>query len=158
LSEPTRIRADIIPFTLEFSSLVRSWIDSEDTLRNLTRSGEYPPQEEIVESWQRKDVSSYLLFSEHHPIAYGELWPRPVERAVEIAHLLVAPANRSQGYGSKMLQLLFERASQGKSVLKILLNLYSTDEEILGCYLKAGFELAGTTKHTAGLKMVRMVR
>jgi ribosomal protein S18 acetylase RimI-like enzyme len=156
--EPTRIKADIVPYSAEYSSLVRSWIESPETYKNVCRGQEFPPPEDIVDSWQRQGVSSFTLFSQRRPVAYGELWPRPLEMAVEIAHLLVDPYKRSQGYGSKMLELLYQRAAQRRGVAKVVLNLYGDDEVALGCYLKAGFELVGTSSYTVGLRMVRMVR
>jgi len=157
MSDPTRIKADIIPYNPEYAQIVRSWIESEETYKNLCRGQDFPPPEDIVDGWQRPDVTAYLLFSEHKPIAYGELWNRPIENAVEIAHLLVDPYKRSRGYGTKMLNLLYEAAAQRPDIIKVILNLYGDSEEILGCFVKAGFELAGTTVHTMGLRMVRLV-
>ena len=157
MNEPTRVKADIVPYSREYERDVLSWIECEETLNALTKGKEFPPQDDLIESWQRKGVQSYLLFSSGKPVAYAELWERPAEMAREIAHLLVAPSQRSRGYGVKMLQLLFERASQLPDVAKVVLNLYSEDEVALGCYLKAGFELAGASSYTMGLRMVRMV-
>ena len=111
MTEPTSAKADIVPYTGEFASVVRSWIDSEETLYFLCRGREFPPAEDLVDSWQRPDVTSFLLFAERKPVAYGELWPRPAERAVEIAHLIVDPYKRSLGFGTKLLQLLYQQAA-----------------------------------------------
>ena len=158
VTEPTSAKADLIPYSEEYSPLVRSWIESEETYFFVCRGREFPPPEDIIDSWQREDVSSFLLSAERHPVAYGELWARPNERAVEIAHLLVDPYRRGHGYGVKMLQLLYDRAAERKNVLKVVLNLYSDNPSALSCYLKAGFELIGAATHTMGLKMVRVVR
>lgn len=158
VTEPTSAKADLIPYSEEYSPLVRAWIESEETYFFVCRGREFPPPDDVVDSWQRADVSSYLLSAERHPVAYGELWSRPNERAVEIAHLLVDPYRRTNGYGTKMLHLLYERAAERKNVVKVVLNLYSENPIALGCYLKAGFELIGAATHTMGLKMVRVVR
>lgn len=158
MSEPTRVKADIVPYTPEYAGLVRSWIDSNETYHDLCRGLDFPPPEDIIDSWQHSGVSSYLLFSQRKPVAYGELWKRPLEMAVEITHLIVEPVNRSRGYGTKMLELLYERAAQRSSVAKVILNLYGENEVALGCYLKAGFKLVGVSSHTVGLRMIRMVR
>ena len=63
-----------------------------------------------------------------------------------------------KGFGTKMLQLLFQRASERQGIVKVVINLYGENEEALGCYLNAGFELLGTTTHTMGLRMVRLVK
>lgn len=158
MAEPTHAKADIIPYTPEYSELVRSWIESEETLFNVCRGTEYPPSEELVDTWQRPEVQSFLLFAERHPVAYAELWPKPNDRAVEIAHLLVDPYQRMRGYGVTMLNLLFERATTRAGVARVNLNLYNTSEAALGCYLKAGFELVAAASHTLGLKMVKVVK
>jgi ribosomal protein S18 acetylase RimI-like enzyme len=158
VSEPTRVKADIVPYTAEYSKVVLSWIDSEETYRNLCRGTVFPPTDDLVDSWQREGISSYLLLAFGKPVAYGELWERPLELAVEIAHLIVAPFNRFQGYGTKMLELLYQRAAQRRNVAKVILNFFSGDEVALGCYLKAGFELVSTTNYVAGLRMERMVK
>jgi len=158
MSEPTRVKADIVPYTAEYSKVVHSWIDSEETYRNVCRGTEFPPADDLIDSWQREGISSYLLFASGKPVAYGELWERPLELAVEIARLMVAPFKRSQGYGTKMLELLYQRAAQRQNVAKVILNIFSGDEVALGCYLKAGFELVSTTNYAAGLRMERMVK
>lgn len=157
MPELSRAKADIIPYSDEYSATVRSWIDSEETLRHVCRAKGFPPADDIVDSWQRKGVSSYILSADGKPVAYGELWDRKMERAMEIAHLLVDQYRRSQGYGTKLLQLLFQRASTRPDLTKVLINLYTDSSEALGCYLKAGFELAGTSQHVSGLRLIRTV-
>ncbi len=157
MSDSHKIKADLIPFASEYSRDVRSWIDSEQTLFDLCRSKDFPPSSKIVDTWQKKDISSYLLISENKPIAYGELWMRKIEREIEITHLLVNPFKRSRGLGSKMVSLLYERASHYPGIIKVVLHLHSENEDALGCYLNAGFELVSTTLGVPGLRMIRLV-
>ncbi|MEW5995943.1 MAG: GNAT family N-acetyltransferase [Candidatus Zixiibacteriota bacterium] len=154
----TRVKADIVPYTAEYSRTVLSWINSEETYFNLCKGTEFPPPDELVESWQRDGVSSYLLFAEGRPVAYGELWSRPLELAIEIAHLIVDPMQRGRGFGSKMLGLLYQRAAERPNVAKVILNFYTGDESILGCYLKAGFELVSVGSSEEGMRMERLVK
>ena len=158
MSDPTQAKADIVGFSNEYSSTVRSWMESEETYRNVCQGQQYPPPDNIVESWQRSNVVSYLLFTDNRPVAYAELWNRPQEMAVEIAHLLVDPFQRSKGFGTKMLQLLYDRASQRRDVSQVLANLQTEDEDVLSCFLNAGFELVGTSPHTLGLRVIRFVK
>ena len=157
MTDPIRIKADVIPYTPEYSRDVLSWIDSEEAHRDICRGEGFPPPDDLIDSWQRSEVSSYLLFAQNRPVAYGELWSRPLELAVEIAHLVVHPQKRGRGYGTKMLDLLFQRAAQRSNVAKVILTLHTANEVTLGCYLKAGFDLVGTAGHRSGLRMVRMV-
>ncbi|MCP4685050.1 MAG: GNAT family N-acetyltransferase [bacterium] len=157
MSDPARVKADLVPYTQEYSGVVRSWIESEETYQLVCRGINFPPPDDIVDSWQRKGVVSYILYANQKPVAYGEIWERPVEQAAEITHVLVDPYKRSRGYGTKLLELLYERAATRRGVARVLVNLYHQSPEALGCYLKAGFELTGTATHIAGLKMMRLV-
>ncbi len=158
MSEPTRIKADLIPYNEEYSRDVRSWLECEETYYNVCQSKDFPPPDDVVATWQRINVVAYILMELNRPVAYGELWSRPLEMAVEIAHLLVTPCKRSQGYGTKMLELLYNRAAARPGVAKVIMNLHSADEAALGCYLRAGFDLLGMSKMGEGLCMVRMVK
>jgi len=158
MDHSTRIKADLVPYTSEYSAVVRSWIDSEETYHAVCRGISFPPPDDIVDSWQRQGVASYLLIADRRPAAYGELWDRRAENAIEIAHVLVDNYQRSRGFGTKLLQLLYDRAAERPNISRVLLNLYHDSPEALGCYLKAGFELIGTATHIEGLKMVRSVR
>jgi GNAT superfamily N-acetyltransferase len=157
MDSTSRARADLVPFTSEYSAVVRSWIESEETYDLVCRGIEFPPPDDIVDSWQRKGVRSYLLFSHSRPVAYGELWERRAELSVEVAHLLVDPRQRGQGFGTRLLELVYDRGATIIWVRQVLLNLYHQSPEALGCYLKAGFELIGTATHIEGLKMMRKV-
>jgi len=158
MDEATRARADLIPYSKEYSGIVRSWIDTPETYDLVCRGINFPPPEDIVESWQRKGVSSFLLFADRKPVAYGELWERKAEQAVEITHLIVETYMRSKGYGTKMLQLLYDLGATRPGIAKVLINLYHDSQEALGCCVKAGFEITGTAAHIEGLKMMRLVK
>ena len=158
MGESTQAKADIIPYAGDHSTRVRSWIDSAGTYEALCRGIEFPPPPDIVDSWQRAGVRAYLLTAHNQPVAYAELVTRQHEQALEIGHLLVDPRQRSRGYGTRMLQLLYERAATTPGVARVLLNLYHQDPEALGCFLKAGFEIVGTASHVEGLRMMRIVK
>lgn len=158
ITRDINLKADIIGYTEEYAAVVRSWIDSDETYHNLCRGNDFPPPEDIVYSWQRTNVLSKLLLAKRKPIGYGEIWARPAELAVELAHLLIDPAHRSEGYGTALIEHLFQSAARRPGVAKVMINLYAESEHVLGCYLKAGFQLIGTTKHLPGLRMIRLTR
>lgn len=157
MSSTPSAKADIVPFTKEYSATVRQWIDSPEVLHDVCRGKDFPPAQDIIDTWQRKEVSSYLLMASGKPVAYAELWNRANELAVEIAHLLVDPAKRGQGYGTRLAHLLFEQGAARPEVAKVIAYLYNENSAALGCLLKAEFELAGTTSYTQGLRIVRIV-
>ena len=158
MSGQSHSKADIVPYTKEYSATVRGWIDSAEVFRDVCRGKEFPPPQDIVDSWQRKDVSSYLLFRSGKPLAYAELWARPNDLAVEVAHLIVDPARRSEGFGTRMVELLYEQGAARMDVAKVMINMYNENAAALSCFLKAGFELTGVTSYTQGLRLLRFVR
>ncbi|MBD3404113.1 GNAT family N-acetyltransferase [candidate division GN15 bacterium] len=157
VSDSTRVKADIVKFTSEYARTVRGWIDSEETAASLGLTDEFPPPEDIVETWQSDDMTGWLLLSGNGPVAYAELWPKPAELAMEIRRLLVDPRRREQGFGCKMLTLLHEAAGRRPEVAKVAMQVAWDNRNALGCYLKAGFTVAGTTHDKPGLYLVRMI-
>lgn len=157
MSDQTRSKADIVKYTSEYAHAVRSWIDSEDTAASLEVLSEYPPTDDIVDTWQEEHMSSYLLLSANGPVAYAELWDRPAELAIEVRRLLVAPKYRDNGFGCKMLSLLHEIVSRRKDVAKVFITVDWDNRSALGCYLKSGFTVAGTTHDRPGLYLTRIV-
>jgi len=155
VTEPARVKADLVPFRPEDAEKVMSWIDSGETLQYLCGDDTWPPAEDLLASWQKADAASYLLLADRRPVAYAEIWDRPLEQAAEIGHLLVDPARRGRGYGTLMLRLLVERAAHHPRVRRVVLNFHHGDETVLGCYLKAGFELVGSGPDGEGLRMER---
>ena len=111
MSDPAQVKAALIPYAAEYSSVVRSWIESKETYFYVCRGKEFPPPDDVVDSWQRKEVSSFILLSNNKPIGYGELWERRLERAAEISHLIIDPYKRGEGYGIKLVQRLYDRAA-----------------------------------------------
>lgn len=156
--EPIEIKADLIPYADEYAELIHTWIDSEETFRFVTRGVGYPPSAEVVKTWQRDEISSYILFSNRKPIAYGELWTRSNELAIEIAHLIVDPIHRGEGYGVKFINLLYDRVVAKGNIIKVTAVVHHDNDLALNCFIKAGFELAGTTKFTKSLKMIKLIK
>ena len=158
MSNSKTIKADLVPFNLHFDALVLSWIDSEKCYYDLCLGKGFPPPIDLVDSWQKEGVKSYLMYAQGEPVSYGEFWERPFELAVEIAHLLVDPAKRSQGYGTRMVELMFDKACERTDIASVHLNLFVQSKAALNCYLKAGFELVSAANYATGLKMIRMLK
>lgn len=158
MDQQKTIKADLIPFSDTYSELVRSWIDSEDCYYSLCLGKGYPPPPDIIDSWQKDGVKSYLMYLENKPVAYAEFWEKPFDLAVEISHLLVDNSRRSKGYGTRMLQLMFDKATERNDIASVHLNLFVQNKAALNCYLKAGFELVGAANYATGLKMIRMLK
>jgi ribosomal protein S18 acetylase RimI-like enzyme len=158
MSSQNIIKADLIPFTLNHADLVLSWIDSEKCYYDLCLGKGFPPPIDLVESWQKEGVRTHLMYVQSQPVAYAEFWERPFELAVEIAHLIVDPSRRFQGYGTRMVELMFDKACERADIASVHLNLFVQNKAALNCYLKAGFELVGAANYATGLKMIKMLK
>jgi len=156
--KPLEMRADLIPYSDEYGEYVRKWIDTDETFKFVCRGTDFPPPETIIKTWQRSTVKSYLLIDSGKPVAYGELWRREEEMAFEIGHILVDQYKRSQGYGTKIVELLYQRAASRSDIAKVIIKLFHENPIALGCFMKCGFEITGTTSYTAGLRMIRFVK
>ncbi len=152
------IKADLIPYSSEYEQYICKWIDTEETFKFVCRGTDFPPPENIIKTWQRPSVKSYLLIDSGKPVAYGELWRREEEMAFEIGHILVEPYKRSMGYGTKLIELLYQRAASRSDIAKVIIKLFQENPIALGCFMKVGFEITGTTSYTAGLRMIRFVK
>lgn len=158
MTDISKIKADLVPFSDEYEQDVRSWIDCEETYSFVCRGKDFPPPESLVLNWQREGIKSYLLFTERKPVAYGELWFKPGDMAVEIAHLIVNNFKRGEGYGVKMVNLLYNRGASRSDVAKVIANIYNENHSALSCFMKAGFEISGTTNYTEGLRLVKLIK
>ncbi len=102
-------------------------------------------------------MSSYLLLKTDKPIAYAELWSRPAEMGAEIKRLLVDPSRREEGFGRKMLDLVFDRATRKPGVVRLTCIIGSVDREVVACFISAGFELVAPGVNQLGLKLEKIV-
>ncbi len=157
MSALSRVQTYLAPYEPPYASVVRGWLDSLATVTAVCRSETWPVEEDIVDSWQRDNVTGWLLFDDRQARAYGELWPRPKESAIEIAHLLVDPALRRRGLGRELLRRLSARAEEDPSVDRVLINIYTDNEAALGLAMASGFELMGTNKYVEGLQLVKLL-
>lgn len=148
--------ADIISYTNSYSAVVRGWIDSERTYRRLGGRGDWPCSDEVIIGRQINDMRAYLLIDRQKPVAYAELWPKPQQLAVEVRWLLVDPTKRNKGFGSQLLERLWLRVSAKRGIARVVIMLEGDNREALGCYLRAGFSISGTTG-APGLTLHRMV-
>ncbi len=158
MSDPKPPKADIIPYHKDYAKTVVSWVDTEQTYLRVCRGRNFPPADDLVDKWQRKGVSSYLLLYLGVALGYAELVSRPLEMAVEISHLIIAPKFRNRGLGSTFVDLLAERASERSEVARVMVNLYNENTELLELFLRSDFELIGASNYVVGLKLLRPVR
>jgi len=157
VSDPKPPKADIIPYHESYAKTVLGWIDTEQVYLRVCRGRNFPPSDDLIDKWQRKGVSSYLLLYLGVALGYAELVHRPLEMAAEISHLMIAPKFRGRGLGAKFVDLLAQRAAEKDEIARVLVNLYNENTDMLELFLKSQFELIGASNYVVGLKLIRPV-
>nr|WP_269809873.1 GNAT family N-acetyltransferase [Kineosporia rhizophila] len=119
----------------EQAELVASWATSEQEAR-WWAGAPYPVPPSLVSSWaDDPDAHGFVLYHGTEPIAYGEIWDDADEGESELAHLIVAPDCRGQGFGRRLVRSLVPRAGFGALVMRV----HPDNSAAQACYLGAGF-------------------
>ena len=103
---------------------------------------------EVVAGWSRgDDVEAFVLRAEDRIVAYGEIWIDVDEREVELAHVIVDPARRGRGLGTRLIAGLVDQALRHYPLIS--LRVHSGNDTAIRCYARAGFEPASEAETAA---------
>lgn len=98
-----------------------------------------PPDRAVFERWHAdEDITAFVLTEEGAPVAYGEIWDEPEEDSIELGRILVAPAHRRSGIGSRLVRELVGRAGARPVWVRVL----PDNAAALRLYESLGFERA----------------
>lgn len=132
----------LVPFVTDDAQLVASWAVGDDVVRAWCAvEGDRVPAD-VVAGWsQADDVEAYTLNDEGgRLVAYGELWLDDEEGEVELARLLVAPDERGQGIGRRLVAALVDRARRTHPELgQVILRVRPENIPAIRAYVAAGF-------------------
>ncbi len=116
---------------------VRLWAGSADG---------WPVQAAVFRRWHEDtDVHPYVLHDGETLIGYGELWVDEPEREVELARIIVNPADRGRGVGKRLVVLLLERASL-TGLPDAFVRVVPVNSAAIACYRAAGFSPVSDTE------------
>ena len=127
------------PFSPESADAVSSWArTSEEVLMWCGLAAAPVPAQQIL-AWADEDwVRPLGLYCDDRLLAYGELWVDDDEAGVELARLIVDPAERGKGLGRLLASGLAELA---RSVYpRVFLRVHPENIAAQRCYAAAGFE------------------
>lgn len=85
------------------------------------------------------DQWGYVLEDQGIPRAYGEIWVDDEARDLELAHVIVDPKARRQGYGKEITGRLFD-VSRQFGMSKVYMRVAPDNRPALTCYLSVGFK------------------
>lgn len=124
---------------------VLAWPQSEQEL-SFWASLDKQPDASVFSDWHAdEDVSGFVLLEEGGLLAYGEIWREPGERSVELARILVSPARRRSGVGSRLVSLLIEHAGVAE-LDAFWVRVVPENQAALGCYASLGFVPASASE------------
>ena len=87
--------------------------------------------------WQEMD--SYILVSPQGGMrAFGQMYER--HGRINLARLVVAPDQRRQGLGTRLVTLLMDRGRETFPLEEFSLYVYDDNHAAMACYSGAGFE------------------
>jgi GNAT superfamily N-acetyltransferase len=126
------------PFHLSQAAAVSSWATNRgEVFQWCGHRGARVPVEMII-GWSRtRDVQAYALHRGPEIIAYGELWFDPEENEVELARVIVAPADRGKGKGRILFKELADIARQ--TYPDVFMRIHPDNEFALRSSGAAGF-------------------
>lgn len=115
------------------------WAQTDDEVLMWCGLPAAPVTAAQINAWADEDwVQPFGLYRDERLVAYGELWVDDDEAGVELARLIVDPAERGQGLGRRLASGL---ADLGRSWYPlIILRVHSDNLAALRCYAAAGFE------------------
>lgn len=136
-------RVWLTPYNDSWFPLLQSWIPDKEVL--LQYSGthfSFPLTQQQMNTYRHEfpDRKLYMgLLNNITPFAFGEIIPQDLNSA-RLARLLIGnPTLRGQGLGVAFVNALVSEAIQKMGVSIVELFVFSSNEQAIHCYQKAGF-------------------
>lgn len=109
-------------------------------------AGGWPLDASVLRRWHAgPDVEPYVLSDEGKLTGYGELWKDEAEQEVELARIIVSPADRGRGVGRRLVLLLLEQVSL-TGLPDAFVRVVPENGVALACYRGAGFSSVSETE------------
>ena len=120
---------------------VAGWSRSAEEARRWCSVADHPfPAERVRGWWVDPDVQPWLLIAEPgaQPVGYGELWLDADEDEVELARLIIDPAQRRRGLGRALVGHLLA-AAEATGLSGCLLRVAPDNAPAIKLHQAAGF-------------------
>ena len=127
------------PFPADLAPVVSGWARTlEEVLRWCSHPAAPVPARQI-NAWASEDgVQAFALYRDERLVAYGELWVDDAAAEVEIARLIVDPAERNRGLGRHLTSGLAALARSRYP--RVFLRVHPANLAAQRCYAAAGFQ------------------
>jgi len=130
-----------VPFEARHASLVAGWVRSDKDLFMLSPRTPGPLTAAKVIGWKQAggDQLMYHDPGDGEPCGYVELNPMPEGgRHWWIGHCIVAPHQRGNGTGLRMVRLVLDRAFEYRDARRVSLVVFPGNFGAVRCYCVAG--------------------
>jgi GNAT superfamily N-acetyltransferase len=129
------------PFPANSADVVSSWAQTAEEVFLWCGLAAAPVPPAQITAWAGEDwVRPFGLYEDERLVAYGELWIDDDEAGVELARLIVDPAERSRGVGRRLVSGLADLARSTYPL--VFLRVVPANIAARRCYAAAGFEPA----------------
>jgi len=129
-------------FAADLAGVVSGWAKNDEEVLMWCGAGTAPVPAEQINAWAGEDwVQPFGMYRGERLVAYGELWVDDEEAEVELARLIVDPAERGQGLGQH-LSIELARLARLRHQ-RVFLRVHPRNIAALRCYAAAGFEPVG---------------
>ena len=129
------------PLSADLAGVVSSWAQTAEEVFMWCGLPAAPVPAGQINAWADEDwVLPFGLYQDERLVAYGELWIDDDEAGVELARLIVDPAERGQGLGQRLVSGLADLARCTYPL--VFLRVVPRNIAARRCYAAAGFEPA----------------
>src|SRR5215468_7131838 len=126
------------PFPSDSADVVSGWAQTNEEVLMWCGHPAAPVPAEQINAWADEDwVQPFGLYRDERLVAYGELWVDDDEAGVELARLIVDPAERGQGIGRWLASGLAGLARSRYPL--VFLRVHPDNIAAQRCYAAAGF-------------------
>lgn len=130
--------AVLVPGRPEHAAVVVGWVRSSPYSRPWLGAG--GDDEAILARWAALDGATQWVLetASGTPVAYGEVWVEPEEDEAELAHLVVDPARRGEGFGRELVARLGAYAAELAALVALRVDPDNTHAQAV--YAGCGYE------------------
>jgi [ribosomal protein S18]-alanine N-acetyltransferase len=127
------------PFPGDSAGVVSGWAQTDEEVLMWCGHPAAPVPAEQINAWADEDwVEPFGLYRDGRLVGYGELWVDDDEAGVELARLIVDPAQRRQGLGRRLASELAVLAQSSYPL--VFLRVHPDNIAAQRCYAAADFE------------------
>ena len=127
------------PFSADSAYVVSGWAQTNEEVLMWCGLPAAPVPAEQIHAWADEDwVQPFGLYRDERLVAYGELWVDDDEAGVELARLIVDPAERGRGLGRRLASELADLARSRYPL--VFLRVHPDNIAAQRCYAATGFK------------------